>query len=181
MWLKKEIRKYEGLALKDLILGGQDGLVNVLGIALGVGTATNDVKIILIAGLSGAIAEAFSMGAVAYTSSKTFEEYLKGSKGGKLKALNKVLSHPLFDAVVVFLAALIGSIIPLIPYFYFNLGDAVKSSLGISLFVLFIAGVITGKLSKTEHWIKSGLRILIIGAGAAVLGYIVGLWLGDIN
>lgn len=54
--------------LRDVILGGQDGLVNVLGIVLGVAAASGDTRILIAASLSAAIAEAISMGAVAYTS-----------------------------------------------------------------------------------------------------------------
>lgn len=57
-----------GSALADIILGGQDGLVNVLGIALGVAAATGDPRIVLTACLAATFAESVSMGAVAYTS-----------------------------------------------------------------------------------------------------------------
>jgi VIT1/CCC1 family predicted Fe2+/Mn2+ transporter len=55
-------------ALSDVILGGQDGLVNVLGVILGVAAATQDTPIVLVAGLAATFAESVSMGAVAYTS-----------------------------------------------------------------------------------------------------------------
>jgi predicted membrane protein (TIGR00267 family) len=54
--------------LSDLILGGQDGLVNVLGVILGVAAATSEVRIVLAAGLAAALAESVSMAAVAFTS-----------------------------------------------------------------------------------------------------------------
>lgn len=54
--------------LSDVILGGQDGLINVLGVILGVATATAEVRIVLAAGLAAALAESVSMAAVAYTS-----------------------------------------------------------------------------------------------------------------
>ncbi len=54
--------------LSDFILGSQDGLVNVLGILLGVAAATSDVRIIYVAALAALGAESISMGAVAYTS-----------------------------------------------------------------------------------------------------------------
>lgn len=55
-------------ALADVILGGQDGLVNVLGVILGVAAATSDARIVLVAGLAATFAESVSMAAVAYTS-----------------------------------------------------------------------------------------------------------------
>jgi VIT1/CCC1 family predicted Fe2+/Mn2+ transporter len=54
-------------SLSDFILGAQDGLVNVLGVILGIAAATNDVRIVLVAGLATTFAESISMGAVAYT------------------------------------------------------------------------------------------------------------------
>src|SRR5579864_6018150 len=54
--------------LSDFILGSQDGLVNVLGILLGISAATSDVRIIFVAALAALGAESISMGAVAYTS-----------------------------------------------------------------------------------------------------------------
>jgi len=54
--------------LADGILGGQDGLVNTLGVILGVAAATSDARIVIAAGMAATFAESISMGAVAYTS-----------------------------------------------------------------------------------------------------------------
>ncbi len=62
-------------SLPEIILGGQDGLVNVLGIILGVGAATSDSRIVIIAGLAATFAESVSMGAVAYTSKLAEADY----------------------------------------------------------------------------------------------------------
>jgi predicted membrane protein (TIGR00267 family) len=55
-------------SLRDVILGGQDGLVNMLGIALGVVAASGSSRVLVVTGLAAAITESISMGAVAYTS-----------------------------------------------------------------------------------------------------------------
>jgi VIT1/CCC1 family predicted Fe2+/Mn2+ transporter len=57
-----------GEQLSEIILGGQDGLVNTLGVILGLAAASSDLRIVVAGGLAGAIAEAVSMGAVGYTS-----------------------------------------------------------------------------------------------------------------
>lgn len=70
------LEKHSGINwLRDIILGGQDGLVNVLGIVLGVTAATSDNRLIIIASLAAAFAEAVSMGAVAYTSTLADKNY----------------------------------------------------------------------------------------------------------
>ncbi|MBI5122265.1 VIT1/CCC1 transporter family protein, partial [Candidatus Roizmanbacteria bacterium] len=61
--------------LPEIILGGQDGLVNVLGVILGVAAATVSSKIIIVAGLAATFAESISMAAVAYTSKIAEADY----------------------------------------------------------------------------------------------------------
>jgi len=63
--------------MRDFILGWQDGLVNVLGIILGMATATSSAKLVLIAGLAATFAESVSMMAVAYTSFKAEADFYK--------------------------------------------------------------------------------------------------------
>jgi predicted membrane protein (TIGR00267 family) len=56
--------------LSEWILGGQDGLVNVLGVVLGVAAATRELRVILAGGLAATFAESVSMAAVAFTSAR---------------------------------------------------------------------------------------------------------------
>lgn len=58
----------KGSKLSDVILGGQDGLVSILGLLLGLAAATRSTKIIIAGGLATIFAETLSMAAVAYTS-----------------------------------------------------------------------------------------------------------------
>src|SRR5204862_3909988 len=55
--------------LRDVILGGQDGLVNILGIILGIIAGGGSNTVLVAAGFAAAITESISMGAVGYTSS----------------------------------------------------------------------------------------------------------------
>jgi predicted membrane protein (TIGR00267 family) len=61
--------------LRDVILGGQDGLVNILGIILGVIAGGGTDTVLLAAGFAAAITESISMGAVGYTSSMAERDY----------------------------------------------------------------------------------------------------------
>ena len=79
-----------GALFKDFILGGQDGLVNVLGIILGIAIGTGNVKIVILAGLAAAFAESVSMGAVAYTSSKTEVDYYDSEEKRELYEIKTV-------------------------------------------------------------------------------------------
>ena len=67
--------------LRDVILGGQDGLVNILGIVLGVIAGGGGKVVLLAAGFAAAITESISMGAVGYTSSVSERDYYQATAG----------------------------------------------------------------------------------------------------
>ncbi len=210
--------------LRDFILGGQDGLVNVLGLLLGVAAATNERRIVLIAGIAALMAESISMGAVAYTSSKAAKEYYlsrlfsvkksvldlpleershikqiyykKGFRGKLLQDIvNKIVvdrklftqtlmteelrmfpqeyEHPIKIGMTVLWATVVGSLIPLIPFFFLTVKVGVIISLVVSLVALFAAGSLKAKLT-IGNWKKSGLEMMLIGGLAALAGYGIG-------
>src|SRR5260370_19405908 len=64
-----------GRQLRDIILGGQDGLVSVLGVVLGVAAATAQLRIILAAALAATFSESIAMGGVVYTSALAERDY----------------------------------------------------------------------------------------------------------
>jgi VIT1/CCC1 family predicted Fe2+/Mn2+ transporter len=64
-----------GRQLRDIILGGQDGLVNVLGLVLGVAAATAQLRIILAAALAATFSESIAMAGVLYTSTLAERDY----------------------------------------------------------------------------------------------------------
>jgi VIT1/CCC1 family predicted Fe2+/Mn2+ transporter len=66
--------------LRDVILGGQDGLVNILGIILGVIAGGGSDTVLLAAGFAAAITESISMGAVGYTSAISERDYYEAEK-----------------------------------------------------------------------------------------------------
>jgi vacuolar iron transporter family protein len=66
--------------LRDVILGGQDGLVNILGIVLGVIAGGGSRAVLLAAGFAAAITESISMGAVGYTSAVSERDYYRAEQ-----------------------------------------------------------------------------------------------------
>ena len=102
--------------LRDVILGGQDGLVNILGIILGVIAGGGDRTVLLAAGFAAAITESISMGAVGYTSTVADRDYYAAQRAIEESAVSvdtdlesreitelyraKGFSGPLLDQVV---------------------------------------------------------------------------------
>lgn len=221
--LSKE--NHKSSKLSDVILGGQDGLVNVLGVILGVAAASHDTRIVLAGGLAATFAESISMAAVAYTSTLAERDYYakemarekyeiktmphmereeireifaeKGFKGKVLESIVKVITSnkkiwletmmsdelklspvdkgkPLRSAGVVGFSAIIGSMIPLAPFFFVGVQEGIYIALVISALTLFIVGAIKAQLT-VGSWAKSGVQMAIIGTISALAGYGIGL------
>lgn len=79
-----------GAGISDVVLGGQDGLVNVLGVILGVAAATNSTRIVLVAGLAAAMAESVSMAAVAYTATNAEADVYESEHARELRHIEAV-------------------------------------------------------------------------------------------
>jgi VIT1/CCC1 family predicted Fe2+/Mn2+ transporter len=159
------------IQLRDIILGGQDGLVNVLGLTLGLFAAHSNARIIIIAALAAGFSEAFSMGAVAYTSATADKNRLEAerSTGGK--------GALLFDAIVVGVASLIGAVLPILPLIFLPETPGIIAAISIGAVVLFSFGISRAKTVGGNPW-RSGLQILLIGLVSAFAGFLVGWILG---
>jgi VIT1/CCC1 family predicted Fe2+/Mn2+ transporter len=154
------------IRLRDIILGGQDGLVNVLGISLGLFAAHATVRVILIAGLAAGFSEAISMGAVAFTSARADKEIVHQKTTGAL----------VFSSCIVFISALIGSLAPLIPFLFFSAVYSIVIAVFISAIILFALGATNAQEMRTNK-IRGGLEILLIGLISAFAGFLIGLLL----
>jgi predicted membrane protein (TIGR00267 family) len=80
----------KGSRIRDFILGWQDGLVNVLGVILGVAVATESTTIVIIAAIAAAFAESISMAAVAYTSFTAEREYYQAEVAREKREMEKM-------------------------------------------------------------------------------------------
>jgi predicted membrane protein (TIGR00267 family) len=211
-------------SLRDVILGGQDGLVNMLGIALGVVAAGGSTHVLIVTGIAAAITESISMGAVAYTSfgsdrdfylaemareqseisSRPEEEReeireIYAAKGFKGQLLEDVVStitsnreawvstmmdeelhlQPVAQqsliqsAVIVTVATLIGHLVPIVPFMFVPRTPAIVLAIVLSAITLFGVGVYSAK-TLVGDWRKSGLQMVMIGLGAAALGFFIG-------
>src|SRR2546428_6342960 len=74
--------------LRDVILGGQDGLVNILGIILGVIAGGGSTTVLLATGFAAAITESISMGAVGYTSSVSQRDYYQAERAREVAEID---------------------------------------------------------------------------------------------
>src|SRR3989449_2950521 len=218
-----------GRSLRDIILGGQDGLVNVLGVVLGVAPATAQLRIIMAAALAATFSESIAMAGVAYTSSLAERDYYlaqlakeqreveelpdveteevrqifrdKGVHGQLLEDVVKQITSdkkvwvdvmmrdelhlaPVSDkgvalrAFIVGFSALIGSLIPLVPFLLvpvFGISITLATVISVPLCGAVLFGVGAYKaLTLVGDWRISGLQMLVIGMVSAAAGYGIG-------
>lgn len=81
--------------------------------------------------------------------------------------------NSLRNGIKMFFSYVAGGLISLFAYFFLPISTAMILSIIITLAGLFILGVVTSKYTKV-FWIKSGLRILLLGGIALAIGLIVG-------
>lgn len=211
--------------LPEIILGGQDGLVNVLGVILGVAAATSSNQIVIIAGLAATFAESISMAAVAYTSKLAEADYYQSelererweidhlpegereeiralyeNYGFRGKTLAEIIDKITSDkkiwlkvmmeqelrltpvdrkkilplSILVGVSAIVGSLIPLVSFFFLPIKPAITVGLIASSVALFAVGYYKAKMTLGRNLIKQAIEMTVIGMVSALVGYLVG-------
>jgi vacuolar iron transporter family protein len=82
-------------------------------------------------------------------------------------------SDILRSAFVITLATLVGHLIPLLPFVWLARTPALVLAIALSALVLFGVGVYSA-VTLVGDWRKSGLKMLVIGLGAAGIGFLIG-------
>ncbi|MBI5392454.1 VIT1/CCC1 transporter family protein [Candidatus Woesearchaeota archaeon] len=74
---KSEVHVKSGHYIRDVVFGANDGLVSIVALVTGVAGGVANNKIVLLAGIAGAIAGAISMGLGSYISNKSQIDFFK--------------------------------------------------------------------------------------------------------
>ncbi len=72
------------------------------------------------------------------------------------------------------LSAIVGSFIPLVPFFFLPIHTASYAGFSISAISLFIVGYYKAKKTLGRQFIKQGLEMMAIGMISALVGFFVG-------
>ena len=180
--LKPILNRINGEAETRYIVRGLiDGSLSALGVVIGA-SGSADASVIIAAGLGGGIANGLSNILGAFTAEKASLEreriqkeksllkkngYLKKSIIYK-KAIRETMICGLIDGI----STTIGSALPVVPFFLFDIKTALYVAIGITIAILFILGVFIGKISK-ENVVVSGIKMVIGALVVAVLCFMV--------
>ncbi len=80
------------------------------------------------------------------------------------------------EALTMGVSYIVGSIFPLISYFFLPIPQAFAVSLVLTIIALVIVGVIKGRLANL-NLIRSSLEVVIVGGASALGGYLLGTYL----
>lgn len=216
--------------IRQIVFGMQDGLISIVSLMAGIAGATRSNLLIILTGVTAAIAGALSMGTGEYLSAKSEREILDFERQdannlisgqpylaqeGILESLvqdglerasaykvveklseqekifrstfaEKVLgigeaetTQPLRGAIVIALAFILASLVPILPYIFFVDSLGVIISILATAIALFIIGAIKGRFAGLTIWI-SGLEFFVIALSSAIIGYFIGDFLGPL-
>lgn len=152
--------------VRNFVFGVEDSLVSTAGLLSGLAVAHTSREVIFTAGVVLICVEAFSMAVGSFLSESSAEKYLFKSEVG---------SHtPFFSSIIMFFSYFIAGFIPLTPYIFLSEPFALWSSMAVSLAALFVLGLVGAKIAKTRL-LRGGIKMLIFGGIALILGVTVGM------
>lgn len=185
---KKRVEKLS--RIRELVFGSQDGLLVPLGVVSSVAGAFSNNHIVIIAGLSEALAGAFSMATGAYLSSQAEKQVYDAEIKKETQEIINDPEHekkemveiyqkdgmPTFDAQKIadlmskhqksFIKTMIHLELGVDP-------NPAGTPIGDALMALFAIGLLKAKFALLPY-LRSGLQVLLIGAAAGFGGYFLG-------
>ena len=97
----------------------------------------------------------------------------------ELKLFPDDYENPVKSAFVVGISAVIGAVIPVLPFFFLDVRSGMVLALSLSIIILFVIGAAKAKVT-IGNWKKSGIEMAVVGTLAALVGYLVGSLLGAV-
>ncbi len=165
--LEKKVIQYNHILnnIKDVVLGMNDGLVEVLAAVVGLAAALHASYVVLIGGLIVAVSGTLSMAAGAYLSTE-YERSINVREDG--------MSRPKISALYMGVFYAMGAVVPLIP-FIFGAGGvyAIASAIILTSVMLTIASTIIAIVSGTSIT-KRIAKTLLISIGVALVTILLG-------
>jgi VIT1/CCC1 family predicted Fe2+/Mn2+ transporter len=214
--------------LRAAVFGINDGLISNTSLLMGVAGAVSDSRIIVLTGVAGLIAGAFSMAAGEYVSVRSQREVYEYQIGLERKELDQypdeeaeelaliyaarglprdeahkvarrliadptraldtlareelglnpdALGSPRNAALFSFFSFALGGLIPLIPFLVAGGTVALTAAAVVAALALFGVGAALSLFTGRNAWL-SGLRMLVIGAIAGAVTYVIGTAFG---
>ena len=161
------VKKYSSINtssyVKNFIFGVEDSLVSTVGLLSGVASGGLPKSEIFLTGVVLIFVEAFSMGVGSFLS-EDFVDDLNHHKPSRRTTIG---------GLIMLTSYFLAGLVPLSPYVLAPVPQAIYLSISFSLFTLLLLGTFSAYFFNISP-LKHGLRMLLLGGGAIIVGIIVG-------
>jgi predicted membrane protein (TIGR00267 family) len=169
----KSIDLVEGF--QGVAFGTMDGLITILGVVIGIASATESSTIVIISGIVVGVANSFG-NCFGFYASELAE------RGEHIQESQHVssMTETKRSTILAFVTSLASMALLVVPFALLtNLSHAMVVSLTVALAMLFVLGALVGKLSRESPW-KFGIHYVLLGLIGATLSFVVGSVLKDL-
>jgi predicted membrane protein (TIGR00267 family) len=157
------IEGFQGVAF-----GTMDGLITILGVVIGIASATENSGAVVITGLVAGLANAFG-NTFGFYASELAERAEHIQENQHLNTMTETRRSTVF----AFAYSLASTIVVVAPFALLGLTSAMTASLILALALLFALGALVGKFSHASPW-RFGIRYVLLGLAGAALSFVVG-------
>ncbi len=171
--MKKETPHSIAQSIREIVFGLEDSLVSTLGALTGIAVGTHNTFFVILSGFVIIASECTSMAAGSYLSSKSAYETERALHVRDGKELPEQ-ENPIRGAIVMAISYVLGGFVPLAPYFFLPISQAIILSIPLTALVLFLVGVWSSHYTKRSA-IRSGIEMTSISLVAALIGYLIAL------
>ena len=167
----KPLKLVEGF--QGAAFGLSDGVICILGMVVGASVATWDRKIVIIAGLTGGLADALGNSIEFYLSelSERGSQIHDRSHGGNSSVHS--MREILMSGVLSFGATVCVLFLMLTPFLFLSISDSIRVAFTEAVILMAILGVYVGKLSG-ENAFRTAIKYVVLAFVGAGFSYFVG-------
>lgn len=155
-----------------MAFGMVDGLIALLGVVIGVASATNSSEIVILSGVVVGLTNAFGNSIGFYASElaeqgEHLQENMEVSSWAEVKR----------STVLAFIASLFSVLVLVPPFLFMSTKSAMILSVITSTLLLYALGSLVGRYSKRSS-LKYGFTYVLLGLAGAGFAYMIGTAVG---
>ena len=163
------VEGFQGVAF-----GTMDGLITILGVVIGIASATQNSGAVVISGLIAGLANAFgnSFGFYASELAERAEHIQENQHVSSMAETQR-------STILAFVHSVVSTVVVVAPFVMLGLMHAMVASLILALALLFALGAVVGRFSHVSPW-KFAFRYVLLGLAGAALSFMVGAVAGRV-
>jgi len=153
---------------QGVVFGTMDGLITILGVVIGIATATQNADAVIVAGLVAGLANAFG-NTFGFYASELAERAEHIQEKQRLNSMTETRR----STILAFTHSVGSTIVIVTPFSVLGLTNAIFLSLIFACLLLFALGGFVGKFSHASR-LRFGIRYVALGLVGAGLSFVVG-------